>query len=203
MSLEIIIASKNRGKIKEILFFFKDNRSIKWSSLADFTDIPEIEETGDTFYENASIKASTVSVLKKKYCLADDSGLSVDHLDGRPGVFSSRYSGENADDAKNREKLLKELEGVGEGKRSARFICSMVISDPSGDIVQTSTGICEGSIGFKEAGNMGFGYDSIFIPSGYDRTMAQLTEAEKNSISHRGEALKGMKDHIYRLSEIN
>jgi len=199
MGLEIIIASKNRGKIKEILFFFKDNKSIKWGSLADFVDIPDIEETGDTFYENASLKASTVSLLKKTYCLADDSGLCVDFLDGRPGVYSSRYSGKDADDAKNREKLLQELSGIETSQRSARFVCSMVLSDPSGKIVHTSTGRCEGIIGFKEEGSMGFGYDSIFIPSGYGITMAQLTESEKNSISHRGKALEDMKEYIGRL----
>lgn len=197
--MEIIIATKNRGKVKEILFFFRDLATIHWSSLADISPFPDIEETGNTFYENAVIKARTVSEIKRCHCLADDSGLEVDHLGGRPGVMSSRYSGKDATDEKNRRLLLDELDGIGPAGRSARFICSMVLSEPKGRILHTSTGICEGRIGFKELGDGGFGYDSIFIPQGYEKTMAQLTQSEKNSISHRGKALEDMKKYILDL----
>ena len=197
--MKIIIATKNRGKIKEIMFFFREHEGIQWGSIANLKSFPDIEETGDTFYENAMIKATTVSKLKKCHCLADDSGLEVDYLDGKPGVISSRYSGKDATERSNRKKLLDELDGVALKDRSARFICTMVLSDPGGKILHTSTGTCEGRIGYKETGDMGFGYDSIFIPRDHKKTMAQLTQAEKNAISHRGRALVDMKKYLVGL----
>lgn len=194
--MRITIATKNTGKVKEILFFFRHLGPVEWLSLADLKDFKEIEETGNTFFENAVIKAKAAAEALDSYSLADDSGLCVDHLGGRPGVRSSRYSGQDATDAKNRQKLLGELEGVDEKKRSAAFICSMVLADPEGKIIHSSKGICRGIIGFEEVGDKGFGYDSIFIPEGHFRTMAQLSEEEKNSISHRGKALENMKDYI-------
>ena len=196
--MQIIIASKNVGKIQEIKSFFRDtNIDIEWLTFQDFDNFPIIEETGSSFLENARLKARSLSLYTKKMTLADDSGLVVDILNGRPGIKSSRYAGTNATDKKNRVKLLKELENVDEtGNRSARFVCSMILWDPEKGLIFETSGVCEGYIGFKEKGSGGFGYDCIFIPSGYEKTMAQLTQKEKNSISHRGKALSAFYEFI-------
>ncbi|MDD3521172.1 MAG: XTP/dITP diphosphatase [Actinomycetota bacterium] len=192
--MEIVIATKNKGKVKEINHFFK-NIDINFKSLNDYPQIPEIIENGNTFEENAIIKAKTTSEILNKPVIADDSGLQVDYLNGRPGIYSSRYSGIGATDKSNRLKLLGELESVKEPlKRTARFVCSMVLWESKKGLVFKTYGICEGTIGFKEKGEGGFGYDSIFIPSGFKKTMAQLTDDEKNSISHRGKALLNLHD---------
>ena len=194
--MEIVIATKNKGKVKEIIHFFK-NTDIYFKSLNDFPDIPEIMENGSTFEENAVIKAETTAEILKKPVIADDSGLQVDFLNGRPGVYSARYSGVNATDGSNRLKLLKELEDAKTtDKRSARFVCSLVLWDSRKGLVFKTSGICEGTIGFEEKGEGGFGYDSIFIPEGFEKTMAQLTNDEKNSISHRGKAMANLHDFL-------
>ncbi|MCE5329516.1 XTP/dITP diphosphatase [bacterium] len=186
----IIIATKNKGKVKEIRHYLKDS-GIKLLSLNDFEESPEIIEDGESFKENSIKKARIVAHAFNKPTLADDSGLEVDFLNGKPGVFSSRYSGENATDKSNRDKLLSELSDVKElSARSARFVCHLVLWDPQKDLLFETDGICEGDIGFEETGSGGFGYDCIFIPKGFNRTMAQLSEDEKNQISHRGKALK-------------
>ena len=196
--MQIVIASKNEGKIQEIKSFFRDtNIDIEWLTFQDFDNFPIIEETGSSFLENARLKARDLSLYTKKMTLADDSGLVVDILNGRPGIKSSRYAGTNATDKKNRVKLLKELENVDEtGNRSARFVCNMILWDPEKGPVFETSGVCEGYIRFKEKGSGGFGYDCIFIPSGYEKTMAQLTQKEKNSISHRGKALSAFYEFI-------
>jgi len=198
--LEIVIASKNKGKIEEIKTYRDNANGIKWLTYKDFKGFPDVEETGDSFLDNAIIKAKSLAEHTGKLALADDSGLIVDALDGKPGVKSSRYAGQDATDKENRIKLLKALEDVEEeSRRSARFVCSMILWDPIEGLVFKADGVCEGRIGFKEKGSGGFGYDSIFIPSGHDRTMAQLGNSEKNRISHRGIALAYFYDFIVKL----
>lgn len=195
--MEIVIASKNTGKIKEIKSFYSDLIKVKWLTFRDFKRFPDIIEKGSNFLENARIKAEGISNYTNKITLADDSGLEVDFLDGRPGVMSSRYSGENATDKQNRDKLLEEMKSVKRiSGRIARFVCHMVLRDPEKGYIFETRGVCEGVIGFGEKGSGGFGYDCIFIPSGYNKTMAQLTGKEKNNISHRGEALKALYEFI-------
>jgi XTP/dITP diphosphohydrolase len=198
--LEIVIASKNKGKIEEIKTYRDNANGIKWLTYKDFNGFPDVEEIGDSFLDNAIIKAKALAKHTGKYALADDSGLIVDALDGRPGVRSSRYAGPDATDKENRIKLLKALKDIkDESNRSARFICSMILWDPKDGLVFKTDGVCEGKIGFKEKGSGGFGYDNIFIPSGYDRTMAQLGNSEKNRVSHRGIALAYFYDFIVKL----
>jgi XTP/dITP diphosphohydrolase len=194
--ISLVVATKNKGKVREINYFLKD-LNFKLYSLNDFNDLPDIVEDGKNFKENSIKKAEIAARILKKVTLADDSGLEVDFLCGSPGVYSSRYSGKNATDKSNREKLLKELKEVKDpSKRTARFVCHLVLWHPERGLLFETDGICEGKIGFKGAGSGGFGYDCIFIPDGFNVTMAELSEDEKNRISHRGKALKGFLDFI-------
>ncbi|GBU20868.1 non-canonical purine NTP pyrophosphatase [Fibrobacteres bacterium R8-0-B4] len=188
----IIIATGNAGKVKEFREMFSD-LGVSVASLADhFNPIPDIDETGSTFYENAKIKADWVyRRVADVWSLADDSGLEVDALNGAPGVFSARYSGEGANAASNNVKLLNELRGVPERKRTARFKCVLVLRMGI-DKYLSAEGVCEGRIAEKTVGSNGFGYDPLFIPNSFDKTMAQLTSDEKNAISHRGAALRNL-----------
>lgn len=194
--MKIVIATKNKGKIREIKSFFTGIPEIEWLTCEDFKSFPDIDEGSTDFSENARLKAKTISEFTDTTTLADDSGLVVDYLKGRPGVKSSRYAGEKATDKENRQKLLKELKDCKTLRdRTARFICEMVLWHPRKGLLKTSSGVCEGYIGFKEKGLGGFGYDSIFIPDDYDnKTMAELSQNEKNAISHRGKALKNLKN---------
>lgn len=192
---QIVIASRNKGKIKEFRSLFQPLQ-IEVLSLDDLGEsVPEIEETGSTFAENAQIKAETVAQLLKIPVIADDSGLVVDALDGRPGVYSARYAGEPTDDIKNYEKVLQEMKDLATIDRSARFVAVLALARPNKETLFFQ-GTCEGKIAFKPEGSYGFGYDPIFIPDGYDRTMAQLTEEEKNAISHRGKALQKLETYF-------
>lgn len=194
--MEIVIASKNEGKIKEIKTFFK-SLDIKWLTFKDFKDFPDVEENGSSFIENAKLKAKKIAEYTNKLTLADDSGLAVDYLNGSPGIKSSRYAGIDDTDKGNRTKLLKELKCVSSiEERRAKFICGMVLWDPQKGSVFETSGVCKGFIGKVETGSSGFGYDCIFIPFGYKKTMAQLTQEEKNKISHRGKALKALRKFL-------
>lgn len=185
---DIIIASKNKGKIKEFNELFKKYK-IQVRSLIDLSDIEDIEETGSTFEENASLKAEGIAGIVNKPVLADDSGLVIDALDGRPGVYSARYAGEPTDDMANMNKVLKEMRDIPKAERTARFISVLALKIPGKETIY-QTGTCEGTITFSPSGENGFGYDPIFIPNGYTITMAEMDSAEKNKISHRSNALK-------------
>jgi XTP/dITP diphosphohydrolase len=189
--LEIIVATKNRGKIREIRKALR-GLGLKIHSLNDFSDVPEIVEDGESFTENALKKARFYSKYFKKLTIADDSGLEVDVLKGLPGIYSARYAGEGASSRQNNQKLLREMEGIRISKRGARFKCvvAMVSTDGREAVVE---GSCRGRIGFRETGKKGFGYDPIFILPQYGKTMAQLTLEEKNRVSHRGKALRKLK----------
>jgi XTP/dITP diphosphohydrolase len=197
--LEVIVATKNRGKVREIRRALK-GLGLKIYSLNDFSDIPEIEEDGKSFTENALKKARFHSKYFKKLAIADDSGLEVDRLKGLPGIYSARYSGEGASDRENSQKLLREMEGIPISKRGARFKCVIAMVSHDGKEV-VAEGSCRGRIGFREVGKKGFGYDPIFILPQYGKTMAQLTLEEKNKVSHRGKALRKLKKIIVRTLE--
>jgi len=193
--MKIVIATKNKGKIREIESCFAGLPEIEWLTFEDFENFPDIDEGNISFLENATLKAKSISEFTNAITIADDSGLVVDALDGRPGVKSSRYAGENATDEENRQKLLDELKNCNYPEdRTARFVCEMILWDPVKGLMKSSSGVCEGSIGFTEKGSGGFGYDSIFIPNDYNRTMAELSQHEKNVISHRGKALNNLKN---------
>jgi len=195
--LRIVIASRNTGKIKEIKSSAGSLPQVEWLTFKDFKDLPDVEEKGSSFFENARLKARAVSDHTGTITLADDSGLEVDFLGGRPGVRSSRYAGENATDKQNRDKLMAEMENAKRvSDRKARFVCNMVLWIPEKGPVFETRGVCSGHIGFEERGTGGFGYDCIFIPSGHKKTMAQLNREEKNSISHRGKAIKAVREFI-------
>lgn len=185
---EIVLATKNRGKVKEFAALFQ-RYGMKTISLLDIEkSVPDIAETGTTFHENARLKAEGIADVLNKPVIADDSGLVVDALDGKPGVYSARYAGEPSDDVKNYEKLLQEMKDVPESKRTARFVCVLAVAMPERETIFTE-GICEGTIAYEPKGTNGFGYDPVFIPKGYDCTMAQLEPSVKNRISHRYNAL--------------
>jgi XTP/dITP diphosphohydrolase len=151
--------------------------------------IHEIPETGDTFADNANLKAAGYAAIAKLPTVADDSGLIVDHLDGRPGVLSARYAGENATDADRVRKVLEEMRGTSPMERSARFASAISLANARGDIVACVEGVCEGTLVDSPRGKNGFGYDPIFVPTGYDKTFGELGSEDKDRISHRANAI--------------
>jgi XTP/dITP diphosphohydrolase len=184
----VIIATRNKGKIRE----FREalhGLGLRIYALSDFPDVPEIEEDGKNFTENALKKARVYSKYFGMLTISDDSGLEVDSLKGLPGIYSARYAGEGASSQVNNQKLLSELQGVPISKRGARFKCILAMISPDGKEA-IAEGSCKGSIGFREKGKRGFGYDPLFILPTYGKTMAELSLREKNKISHRGKALK-------------
>lgn len=185
--MEIVIASLNLHKVREFREMLRALGGFDILSLHHFPDYQPPAETGKTFKDNAVLKAVHAAQHLGKLVLADDSGLVVPILDGEPGVLSRRYAGEDATDADNRRKLLKALTGRGNLQRSAYFECCIALADPNG-LKKAVTGRCEGVITTEERGGNGFGYDSIFMKHDYDKTFAELDEAVKNRISHRGKA---------------
>ncbi|MGJ7920510.1 XTP/dITP diphosphatase [Neobacillus sp. LXY-4] len=196
---EIIIATKNKGKAREFEQMFAW-RGFRVLTLLDFPEIAEIEETGTTFEENAVLKAKSLSQQLGRMVIADDSGLVVDALDGKPGVYSARYAGEAKNDEANIDKVLTELIGVSDEKRTARFYCALAIALPGQEAV-TVFGTCEGRILHERRGSNGFGYDPIFYSIEENRSMAELSAEEKNKISHRGKALKKLEEQLDTLLE--
>jgi XTP/dITP diphosphohydrolase len=185
---EVIIATKNPGKAREFEHIFAP-RGIEVLTLLDFPEIPDVEETGTTFEENAILKAEAVSQALGKMVIGDDSGLIVDALEGRPGIFSARYAGEQKNDQDNMNKVLSELQGIPEEKRSARFYCALAVAVP-GQETMTVSGTCEGRILEERRGSYGFGYDPVFYVPEKGFAMAELTSDEKSKISHRANALR-------------
>ena len=186
---ELLVATNNPGKLAEFGRLFAGLPTIL-RDLSHYKIRDEAEETGDTFYENAAIKAAFYARLSGSPSLADDSGLVVDRLNGGPGVRSARYGGEGASDHDRIQKLLTEMGDAQD--RAARFVCVCALADSSGTIVHTTEGICEGSIVLSPRVTNGFGYDPIFEPRGFDQTFGELTPDIKQSISHRALAVKKM-----------
>ncbi|AQU76018.1 XTP/dITP diphosphatase [Priestia megaterium] len=185
---EIIIATKNAGKVKDFETLFSP-KGFKVKSLLDFPEIEDVEEMGVTFAENATLKAEAISSALNKPVIADDSGLAIDALNAEPGVYSARYAGENKDDNANIEKVLQKLNDVPFEKRTARFHCALAIAVP-GKRTEIVEGTCEGHILEEKRGENGFGYDPIFFVEKWRCSMAELTKEQKNQISHRANALK-------------
>ena len=176
---KLLIATKNVHKLEEFRAILVNQFQLL--SLFDFPDIPDIEETGNTLEANALIKARALFAATVKTTISDDSGLIVNALDGQPGVYSARYAGGNSNDKANRDLLLKNLENLSD--RSAYFECCIIWKDK--DVEKTFTEKLYGTKAREEKGKNGFGYDSIFIPEGSDRTLAEYSESEKNGMSHR------------------
>lgn len=194
--ISLVVATRNRGKLKEIQAFL-DGLVENISCSADFENFPDTVEDGATFEQNALKKAREAMRFTGLPALADDSGLVVDALDGRPGVHSARFAGAGADDAANNRKLLEELEGVPASSRQCAFVCSMALVTPEG-CEQTFTGRVGGRILNEGRGNGGFGYDPLFLVDDFDRTMAELTIEEKNKISHRGQSLIQFREYLQK-----
>lgn len=197
--MDIVLATRNKKKIEEIKRI-TTGLPITVLSLDDFPGCPDVEEDQKTFEGNAKKKAVAVSRFTGKTALADDSGLEVEALSGAPGVYSARYAPDAADgnDPKNYQKLLKDMNTVQDEKRNARFVCCMVLAFPDGS-VNTFFGYSEGRIGLEARGHKGFGYDPVFIPTGFDRTFAEMTAEKKDSLSHRGKALEKMAEFLNSL----
>jgi XTP/dITP diphosphohydrolase len=194
----VIVATRNKGKIREIRDALR-GLNLRIYGLSDFPDVPEIEEDGRSFTENALKKARFYAKYFGKLTLADDSGLEVDSLKGLPGVYSARYAGERASSRDNNQKLLREIQGVTISKRGARFRCIIAMKFPGGREA-LAEGSCRGKIGLKEKGKKGFGYDPLFILPKNGKTMAELSLEKKNRVSHRGKALRKIRRIIQSFS---
>lgn len=193
---QVVIATKNKGKAKDFEALFTP-LGFEVVTMFDVAPDMEIEETGTTFEENAVLKAETLAKALNMIVIADDSGLVVDALDGAPGVYSARYAGDHDDEA-NIVKVLENLAGVPEEKRTARFMCALAIAGPEIDTT-TVFGTCEGFILEEKRGTNGFGYDPIFFVPQQGRAMAELTPEEKGAISHRGNAIRNLADALPTL----
>lgn len=192
---EIVFVSHNEGKIKEIKKLLAPY-GIKVKSALDM-NLPDVEETGKTFEENSLLKSSTIAKLVNMPCLADDSGLCVDALNGAPGVYSARYA-PNRDFDKGMEKLLAEMEKSPNKSRNAHFSCVISLAWPDGQY-KVFAGQVDGKIAFHKMGAGGFGYDPLFVPEGFTSSFAQMSQEEKNKISHRGRAVEKLKDFLNNL----
>ena len=191
---KIIFATGNQGKMKEIREILSD-LDVEVLSLKDAGIEADIVEDGETFEENAVIKARTICQMTGEIVLADDSGLEIDYLNKEPGVYSARYMGEDTSYHIKNGNLINRLEGVPDEKRTARFVCAIAAAFPDGTI-KTTRGTMEGRIGYEEKGENGFGYDPIFYLPEYECTSAELSMEEKNKISHRGKALRAIKEEL-------
>ncbi len=186
--MRIIVATGNAGKLAEYERLLGGVPDVQLESMASLAESVHVVEDGDTFYANALKKACAVASVAGVLSMADDSGLEVDALGGRPGVHSARYAGSDATDAQNKEKLLRELSGISDDGRTARFRCTIVLVDGDGRELLVAEGACEGRIVTSPRGTHGFGYDPLFVADGYQQTMAELAPEKKNEISHRAKA---------------
>ncbi|HTZ39464.1 MAG TPA: XTP/dITP diphosphatase [Syntrophales bacterium] len=196
MIRRIVLATRNEGKVRELREMLRD-LDVEVLSLQAFPGVPEVEEDGRTFHENALKKAKEVSRYTSEVVLADDSGLEVDILNGEPGIQSARYSGPAATDETNNLKLLGKLQGVPKEKRDARFRCVLVLHRPDGKS-ESFEGTWRGEITFEPRGIMGFGYDPLFLDPAQGLTAAELPPDIKNRISHRGQAFAKLKEWLER-----
>lgn len=191
---KIIFATGNQDKMREIREILAD-MDVEVVSMKEAGIHADIVENGSTFEENAVIKARTICEMTGEITLADDSGLEIDYLNKEPGIYSARYMGEDTSYHIKNAKLIERLEGVPDEKRTARFVCAIAAAFPDGS-VKTVRAAMEGRIGYKESGENGFGYDPIFYLPEYGCTSAEISMEEKNKISHRGKALRAIKDEL-------
>lgn len=189
----LLLGTRNPGKVREITDILEGS-GWSFSSLQEFDHVGSAEENGVTYAANAIAKAQFYATATGLVALADDSGLEVAALSGAPGVYSARYAGEHASDADRRQLLLSELSNNSD--RRARFVSVVAVADPTGTILNISTGICSGTLTFAPRGTGGFGYDPLFVPDGYTQTFAELPESIKNRISHRALALVQTKEFL-------
>jgi XTP/dITP diphosphohydrolase len=192
----LAIASRNAHKLRELGRICAD-WPVEWVTVEnhDPTDFPDVEETGDTYLDNALLKATQVAGALGIAAIADDSGIEVDALGGAPGPRSARYAGEQVGDEQNLDALLRAVRGVPSGGRTARYRCIAAIAWPDGRTLHAD-GTCEGGLVSKRRGVRGFGYDPVFVPAGWDETMAELTDEQKDRISHRGRAFRALRESI-------
>lgn len=195
--LEIVLATRNRDKIREIKKML-NGINVRLLSLEDFPGCPEVVEDGETLEANAKKKALVVSQYTKKLSLAEDTGLEVEALSGAPGIHSARFAGDNCTYEDNNKKLLKLMQKLSLGERRAKFRCVAALARPEGEVV-TCEGVCEGIIALEMKGKSGFGYDPLFLLPEYGKTFAELGEEMKNKISHRARALVKIKKIINKL----
>jgi len=191
----LLIATANEGKFREIAAELA-GASLQLRSLAEMPSVEACIEDGETFMANAEKKASYYARHYQCAALADDSGLEVDALNGGPGVMSARYAGKNGDDAANNEKLLEELADVPPARRTARFRCAMAVADRQGRILARTEGVVEGVILYRSRGQNGFGYDPLFMVPELAKTTAEISPEHKNRISHRGQAVRAMREKL-------
>ena len=194
MKKKIIFATSNEGKMKEVRSILGD-LDVEVLSMKEAGIFTEVVEDGATFEENAAIKATKIQEVCGEIVLADDSGLEVDYLNKEPGIYSARYMGEDTSYAIKNKSLIDRLEGIEDERRTARFVCAIAAAFPDGTVEKTR-GTIEGRIGYEEKGNGGFGYDPIFYVPEFSCTTAELSLEQKNEISHRGKALRLMKEII-------
>ena len=184
--MDIVVASTNIHKVEEIGRIIAI-QGVDWLSLDSIPGMPEVIEDGATFEENAVKKARETAIFSGRWVMADDSGLEVDALDGAPGVYSARYAGEPVSYQRNNSKLMQALQGI--SNRGARFVCVAALCSPTGEC-RNLRGVCNGRIAETHCGEQGFGYDPLFIPDGFDCTFAEMDMAQKNAVSHRGNAFR-------------
>lgn len=192
MIQDLLLGTRNKNKTSELTDMLRD-LPVKIVTLLDYPEIGPILEDGKTYHENASKKALTLARHTGVVTLADDSGLEVDALGGRPGIHSSRFAGDNATDEQNIDKLLILMAGIDREKRGARFVCVIALARPSGE-VELMEGELRGEIGFHKMGDLGFGYDPVFIVPDLGKSLAQIGFEEKNRISHRGRAMAKVRE---------
>ncbi len=196
--MKLVIASGNVHKIRELRTMLKEHKELDLYSLYDFPNYTPPPEVGLTFEENAAIKAKDAAKHLNEWALADDTGLVVPALDGAPGLFSARYAREGATDKENREKLLQKMASLKEHQRTAYFECCLVVASPDG-LIKVVHGIVEGAISLKERGSSGFGYDPLFVKTGYGKTFAEMSEETKNRTSPRRKAVDKLIPYLSRL----
>ena len=194
----VVLASRNRKKRGEIVELLAPH-GIQLAGIDEFTDVPDVVEDGETFAENAAKKAAQTAKHLSRWTIGEDSGLEVDALSGAPGVYSARYSGENADDDRNNKKLLDELSGKSAEQRGAQYVCHVALADPSGEIRLSVEATCRGRITLDPRGTNGFGYDPLFLIPEYHRTFGQLGPAAKRHLSHRARAFERFIPQLTRI----
>jgi len=200
LPVKLLIASNNPDKAEELRHLL-EGLPVEVLSPEDFPGLPEIEENGETFEENATRKAVETALLTRHHTVADDSGLCVDALGGAPGVYSARYAGPNGTYRDVCRKLLREMRHVPNAERTAHFECHVAFADPDGNVVFTTEGTCEGAITRQRRGGRGFGYDPVFLYPRAGKTFAQMTPDEKHKVSHRGEAMREFREKLAEFLE--